>query len=664
MIINSVRLRNFKSHSDTTIGFGPGINVILGENGAGKTSVLEAISFALFKEYGGNLEDLVRRGGKDMGVELVFTSHGRKYRIVRTRRKSSTDSNLFLLDGGEGAKETLLQSGDSDVDAEVGRILGIDRYLFINAVYVRQGEIARLLIARPGERKQLIGRLLGIDVLEKVWDRMRVVIDGYRERKARLETRVMEGDRLRQQIEELDGQMKEVRGRMGTTRKKISGITASLKKAELEEARLNEAEREYGELSGARESASAALDMEADRLGSLQRKAAEMKKSEAELSALEKKLPPGWRKGLDESIAGLRETISGIDGKVGALRGKVGEMKELDLNLRKAGSKCPLCGSPLTAEHRQSLISEREGKIAEAEQEAESLLGKREEHAKALGKLESEIERMLQLEKRHSELKGAAGRLDDLMHGVKDSEKLIRQLKAKIRELDGRMGKLRGKKLQCERVKAGVRDLRAELSALREASGRQHGHMQELQNSRKRLEAEAREIKEKRKEHEKMVRFMSILEDIRKVFDKSGLQRELRMKSGPVIEEHMRGFFREFNFDYSDISIDEDYNVTLYGHAGESTTEMMSGGERIAAALAMRLGIARTLAGGSAESMLLDEPTIYLDNQRRQDLIEVLKKLSVMPQLIVVTHDTAMEEAADSISVIRKERGVSFAEGL
>ena len=72
MIINAIRLHNFKSHADTSVEFGPGINVIIGENGAGKTSILEAISFALFRDYSGSMENLLRRGQKEMTVELIF----------------------------------------------------------------------------------------------------------------------------------------------------------------------------------------------------------------------------------------------------------------------------------------------------------------------------------------------------------------------------------------------------------------------------------------------------------------------------------------------------------------------------------------------------------------------------------------------------------------
>nr|WP_243687341.1 AAA family ATPase [Methanobacterium formicicum] len=51
MIIESLHMTNFKSHRDTRIEFDTGISIIIGGNGAGKSSILEAVSFALFKQY-------------------------------------------------------------------------------------------------------------------------------------------------------------------------------------------------------------------------------------------------------------------------------------------------------------------------------------------------------------------------------------------------------------------------------------------------------------------------------------------------------------------------------------------------------------------------------------------------------------------------------------
>ncbi|MEE9474201.1 MAG: hypothetical protein V3V36_00865, partial [Candidatus Hydrothermarchaeaceae archaeon] len=59
------------------------------------------------------------------------------------------------------------------------------------------------------------------------------------------------------------------------------------------------------------------------------------------------------------------------------------------------------------------------------------------------------------------------------------------------------------------------------------------------------------------------------------------------------------------------------------------------------------------------ELIILDEPTIHLDSQRRRDLVEIIKKLSSIPQTIVVTHDKEFEQAADRLILVEKVRGIS-----
>lgn len=659
MIINSVRLKNFKSHADTKIDFVTGINVILGDNGAGKTSVLEAISYALFKDYGGNLEDLVRRGQESMSVEVVFTVHGRSYKLVRTRSQKGSNATLsVLLDGGE----KLLREGDSGVNDEVEKILGIDKNLFTNAVYVKQGQIAELLIAKSFEKKKIIGRLLGIDALEKVWERMRPVVDKYKDRKNRLEARILDGDRIAAQIDELEAQSSDARQRIARTDEKIKSASEKLAAAEKEEKRLADAEKKYEKLSAVISSSGDELEREEERLADARMQLPEMEKAEVETAALKKKLAPGWKAEIDKKMSAARKRASEIDGGVGALSARIADLRELGEKLGKVKNKCPLCGSELTEAHRGQMLRERELKIGEAESEKKKLSVERAAVEKEMESLAEKKEEMSELEKRLSEFRGLAGRRDAILKSMKESEILVKKLKDKIKSAQAEMKPMESEKKAFEELRGKISALRTELTALERAKSLQLGKMLEMESSLKRLRAEAEDIRTKKKEHEKLAGFVSVLEEIRKLFDKSGLQRELRIKSGPVIEQHTREFFRNFNFEYSDLSLDENYDVILYGPAGETTTDMISGGERIAAALAMRLGIARTLVGGSAESMLLDEPTIFLDSQRRQDLIEVLKRLTVMPQLIVVTHDTALEEAADRIAVIKKEKGVSFVE--
>ena len=166
MIFTRLRMNNFKSHEQTVIQFDKGISVIVGENGAGKSTILEAISFALFKQHTGKkIDDLVRNNANSMSIELEFSSNNRDYKIVR-EKKSSLKSSLFKRASSEGGYMHVC-TGDREVASEIRQILDIDSDLFLNAIYIRQGEIAELVDKTPAEKKQLIGKLLGLDSMEE-----------------------------------------------------------------------------------------------------------------------------------------------------------------------------------------------------------------------------------------------------------------------------------------------------------------------------------------------------------------------------------------------------------------------------------------------------------------------------------------------------------------
>ena len=153
--------------------------------------------------------------------------------------------------------------------------------------------------------------------------------------------------------------------------------------------------------------------------------------------------------------------------------------------------------------------------------------------------------------------------------------------------------------------------------------------------------------------------YINLLNHIRGLYSKNGIQKDLRNISRPLIQKYTKEFFNEFNFNYSDLTIDEEYDVTVYGPEGESSITMVSGGEKIAIALALRLGITQAMANGELDTILLDEPTIHLDSSRKHELINLLKEMTSLPQMIIVTHEAQLENAADNLIKVEKENGIS-----
>ncbi|MCS7129614.1 MAG: AAA family ATPase, partial [Candidatus Caldarchaeum sp.] len=91
MIINQVSMQNFIAYSDALVSFPLGVTVIVGQNGAGKTSILEAVTYSLFKEHGRGVEEnLIRRGRDKAKVSVRFSVRGRKYEVEWTLQRGRT----------------------------------------------------------------------------------------------------------------------------------------------------------------------------------------------------------------------------------------------------------------------------------------------------------------------------------------------------------------------------------------------------------------------------------------------------------------------------------------------------------------------------------------------------------------------------------------------
>ena len=203
MIFNRLELKNFKSHANTTLDFNPGISLIVGENGAGKSTIFEAITFALFKVYSTKtITDLVRSNKNinekmEMMVKLTFYSNGNEYRVERsvtqTKSSSKSTSELYQITTD---RDVMLASGNKQVDQEIENILSMDSSTFLNAIHIRQGEIADLIDKTPATRKKLIGKLLKLEELEKAYENIPKISEEYKTRKAVLKDRIQSESEL------------------------------------------------------------------------------------------------------------------------------------------------------------------------------------------------------------------------------------------------------------------------------------------------------------------------------------------------------------------------------------------------------------------------------------------------------------------------------------
>ena len=114
--------------------------------------------------------------------------------------------------------------------------------------------------------------------------------------------------------------------------------------------------------------------------------------------------------------------------------------------------------------------------------------------------------------------------------------------------------------------------------------------------------------------------------------------------------------FGEIIGDHSaELTWENDYEIVLRRDGKERSFAQLSGGEQMSAALAVRLALLRSLT--RLDIAFFDEPTSNMDDERRGNLAEQIRRVRGFDQLIVISHDDTFEQGLDSVIHLEKRRG-------
>jgi exonuclease SbcC len=272
--------------------------------------------------------------------------------------------------------------------------------------------------------------------------------------------------------------------------------------------------------------------------------------------------------------------------------------------------------------------------------------------------LKNKIKNLKKINNDYQRLEGILTGKNDIISQLESKDKLINETTSKIKEINENIKNSKFNKTKHEQIHYSLTSNHEKEIKNNKEIGKIEGELNQLKIDVKNLEEKVKDNDKNKEELKNLDDFLRLLEDIRDLYSKDGIQKDLRVHSKPLIEKYSAEFFKTFNFSYSGLELDDDYNITVFGNNGETKLDMVSGGEKIGIALSLRFGITKAIAKGSNNTILLDEPTMHLDNYRRNELIAILGNVD-FPQMIIVSHDNELENAADKVIKIEKQDGTS-----
>ena len=243
MRLVGLRMVNFRQHADSYVSFETGITGIIGANGSGKSTILEAIAWAL---YGNS----AARGTRDsirfvraqpraaVRVELEFDLAGHRYRVVR----GLTSAELYL----DGASAPIANS-ITGVGELLQRRLGMTRAEFFNTYFTGQKELNVMAAMGPSERAQFLSRVLGYERLRAaqtlVRERRKLVVA----EQAGLRAGMPDADAVWRQLAEAESRLaaartlaEETERRRDETAARLARVAPEWARAQSERERLQE----------------------------------------------------------------------------------------------------------------------------------------------------------------------------------------------------------------------------------------------------------------------------------------------------------------------------------------------------------------------------------------------------------------------------------------
>lgn len=678
MKIRKLILKNIRSYQSQEVVFPEGSVLLSGDIGAGKTSILLGIEFALFGLQPGQKGSSILRNGCDEGkVILEFEVDDSEIIIERNLKRKKAISQDYCSITFDGVKEEI---SVMELKSKVLKILNYptefakkQNILYRFTVYTPQEQMKEIILEDPEIRINTLRNVFGIDKYKRVLDNTFILITKIREEKRLKEGMVSNLERDKQELNTKIIEIELKRESLKTNEKALKVKIEERKKIETEKNELLKKKEEKQKLNQEIEKSRLMVITKDDLITSSIKTIAQLKLEIEELQKLnfdEAKVPA-----LEKEIISLKSVKYELNEKNIKITSEISALtlknKDNELTKQKISKieMCPTCLQDVGEVHKHNVVNRFESDIVDNSKKIESFSIEKKELIKRVLEVDKSI---TDKEKELRDLYILRIKLQGIQEKEKrlhDLEKNSDSLKKDILFLTQQISLLKNSLLDLSNF-----DTIVELKETEFRIALKEERMAEIRVAELRTETEVfadninelnKKIKRTEQEMDKLNYLVSLENWLSEEFTQfvelieKNVMTHLKSQFSQLFSEWFNMLVPE-NFN---VRLDDDFTPIIEQQDYELDYAYMSGGERTAIALAYRLALNQVINSllskiKTKDLVILDEPTDGFSDQQLDKMRSVLEELNVA-QLIIVSHEQKIEGFVENIVRFKKEGGVS-----
>ena len=670
MIIKKIIVDNYASYKHEVIEFdklGNSPYLLCGNNGSGKTTIIEMITTALFNrcrgvdQKGAGMDELIHTGCDSFKIELEFILNNIDYIIIRERNKKSQKLKLFI--NGEDKSGKLMETQQM-----INNIIKLDYDSFMDTVIIAQGQSASFMNKPPIERKKVIAQILDLnkyDILESYTKDIKkdlksvlTIQDG----------KINELFNIIKNKEKYNIEIVSLKNDIINIGNKINKLENDLENELTEKAKYDELKKQQLTLINRKNTIINNIDKLKNNIilceKSINDSLKKIKLKETVLDNID-----SCTNDIDElqnKLTKLGENKASLSTKNGILQASIDELKNKAIRLKDYNeATCEFCGQNITSQykekHLKQMFVEAKGYKSTLNKNNEQLTIINDSINDTKNKLNSLRIKLNKLNNDKIEIIQCETKLENYNNKLIELQERLEQENQYLIEMNNvKLVNLENKIFKDINIKNSLNQLRYELT-------NKNNRLSILENEIKKIEKNEIEYKNIKSEYDNNKKLFSNYELLQKAWSKNGIQALIIDNILPKIENEINKYLNILSngeifikFETQKIAkngnLNETLDIIVSDSNGSRPYERYSGGQRTRIDFAFHLGLAKFLTKQSRsyiDFFVIDEGLGTLDTDGRDSVLETIQNLnSIFKQIFIISHiDDIKESFATKILV-------------